>query len=235
MSRLWSTIRWDMQLEWRQGLFHAALLVALVWIILFSQVNALIARYLLPAMLYIDLSIFGFFFMAGLLYLEKGEGVLAALVVSPLRSWQYLAAKLATLSALGLLVSLVVVAVVRRDPVHWPVLIGGLTLNSLLFILASFVLAVRYDAINEFLIPAVWLLGAAHIPLLDSFGIWSGWPLYLLPFQASLLLVRGAFEPLAGWQWAYALAYVGVCIVLGFLWALRVFEQFVVRGKGGRA
>jgi hypothetical protein len=104
----------------------------------------------------------------------------------------------------------------------------------LLFSLASFVLAVRYDAINEFLIPAIWLLGAAQVPLVDSFGIWSGWPLYLLPFQASLLLVRGAFEPLAAWQWAYALAYVGVCIVLSFLWALRAFDRFVVRGKGGR-
>jgi fluoroquinolone transport system permease protein len=225
-------MRWDVQLQWRQGLFFAALFVALMWIVLFSQVNIVVARYLLPAMLYIDLSIFGFFFMAGLLYLEKGEDVLSALVVSPLRSWQYLLAKLATLTALGLGVSLVVV-VVQRDPVQWPVLIGALILNSLLFILASFVLAARYDAINEFLIPSIWLLGAAQIPLVDSFGIWSGWPLYLLPFQASLLLVRGAFEPLAAWQWVYALAYVGVCIIAGYLWALRVFDRFVVRGRGG--
>jgi fluoroquinolone transport system permease protein len=227
-------MHWDVQLQWRQGLFYAALFVALVWIVLLSQVNALIARYLLPAMLYIDLSIFGFFFMAGLLYLEKGEGVLTALVVSPLRSWQYLVAKLATLTALGLLVSLLVVAVIQRDPVRWPLLVGGLIVNSLLFTLASFVLAVRYDAINEFLIPAIGLLGAAQIPLLDGFGIWSGWPLYLLPFQASLLLVRSAFEPLAAWQWVYALAYVGVLIVTGYLWALRAFDRFVVRAPGGR-
>jgi fluoroquinolone transport system permease protein len=170
-----------------------------VWSALFSQVNDLVAHYLLPVMLNIDLSVFGFFFMAGLLYLEKGEGVLAALVVTPLRGWHYLVAKLVTLTTIGLLVSLVVVVVVHREAVNWPVLVGALVLNSLFFTLASFILAVRYDAINEFIIPAVCLLGLAQLPFFDSFGIWHGWPLYLLPFQASLLLVRGAFEPLVSW------------------------------------
>jgi fluoroquinolone transport system permease protein len=225
-------MRWDWQLQWRQGLFAAALFVMLVWGGLFSQVNDVIAHYLLPVMLYIDLSVFGFFFMAGLLYLEKGEGVLAALVVTPLQGWHYLVAKLVTLTTTALLVSLIVVALVQREAVNWLILIEALVLNSLFFTLASFILAVRYDAIYEFIIPAVYLLGIAQLPFLDSFGIWHGWPLYLLPFQASLLLVRGAFEPLAGWQWLYALTYLTGWIGLGFVWALRVFDQFVVRGVG---
>jgi fluoroquinolone transport system permease protein len=206
----------------------------LVWVGLFLQLNELVTHYLLPLMLYFDFSIFGFFFMAGLLYLEKGEGVLAALVVTPLQGWHYLVAKLVTLTGIGLLVSLTVVAAVHRVGVNWPVLVGALILNSLFFTLASFILAARYDAINEFLIPATWLLGTAQIPFLDSFGIWSGWPIYLLPFQAALLLVRGAFEPLALWQWFYALTYLILCIGVGFVWALRTFQHFVVRGVGGK-
>ena len=234
MSRLWSTMRWDWQLQWRQGLFYAALFVMLAWIGLFLQLDDLITHYLLPVILYIDLSIFGFFFMAGLLYLEKGEGVLSALVVTPLQGWRYLVAKLVTLTGIGLLVSLSVVIVVHRAAVNWPLLVGALILNSLFFILASFILACRYDAINEFLIPAIWFLGAAQIPFLDSFGIWSGWLIYLLPFQAALLLVRGAFEPLAAWQWLYALTYLLAMIGAGFVWSLRAFQHFVVRGAGGK-
>lgn len=235
MSLLWSTMRWDWRLQWRQGVFYAAGFVLILWVAIFNQLNEILTHYLLPVMLYIDLSVFGFFFMAGLLYLEKGEGVLTALVVTPLRSWCYIVARLTTLTVTGLLVSVGVVALVGRGPVNWPILLGALTLNSLLFMLFSFNLAARYDAINEFLIPAVWLLGVAQLPFFDSFGIWSGWPLYLLPFQASLLLVRGAFEPLAGWQWLYALGYVGVCIGVGYWWALRTFDRFVVRGAGERA
>lgn len=234
MRTLLSTMRWEWQLQWRQGLFAAALFVMVIWGVLFSQVNDLVAHYLLPIMLYIDLSVFGFFFMAGLLYLEKGEGVLTALVVTPLRGWHYLVAKLVTLTTIGLLVSVTIVAVVHREWVNWPILVGALILNSCFFTLASFILAARYDAINEFIIPAVWLLGVAQLPFFDSLGIWDGWLLYLLPFQASLLLIRGAFESLALWQWVYAISYMIACIGFGFVWALRVFRHFVVRGKGER-
>jgi fluoroquinolone transport system permease protein len=210
----------------------AALFVMLIWIVLVSLVNTVIAHYLLPVMLYIDLSVFGFFFMAGLLYLEKGEGVLSGLAVTPLRAWHYLIAKLVTLTSIGVVASLIVAAVVHREAVNWFVLAGALILNSLFFTLASFVVAVRYHAINEFMIPAIWLLGVAQIPFFASFGIWDGWLLYLLPFQAALLLVRGAFEPLALWQWIYALVYMTCCIGFGFLWSLRLFERFIVRGVG---
>jgi fluoroquinolone transport system permease protein len=232
MKLLWSTLRWDWQLQRRQGLFAAALFVLLIWIVLFGLVNNVIAHYLLPIMLYIDLSVFGFFFMAGLLYLEKGEGVLAGLAVTPLRAWHYLVAKLISLTSIGVVVSLILTAVVHREAVNWFVLTGVLILNSVFFTLLSFVLAVRYSAINEFMIPAVWLLGVAQIPFFDSLGIWHRWPLYLLPFQAALLLVRGAFESLAMWQWLYALVYMVCCIGIGFVWSLRVFEQFIVRGVG---
>lgn len=235
MSQLWSTIRWDWRLQQRQGIFVAALVVLLICIGLFSQLDDVLAYYLVPVVLYIDLSVFGFFFMAGLLYLEKGEGVLSALAVTPLRSWHYLVAKVTTLTTISLLISLAVVALVYHQPVRWPVLCGGLVLNSIFFTLVSFVLAVRYDAINEFIIPSIGVLGLAQIPFFDSFGIWQGWPLYLLPFQAALLLVRGAFEPLATWQWIYALLYIGFCIGAGFLWSLHLFERFVVRGTGETA
>lgn len=232
MKLLWGTICWDWRIQWRQGLFVAALFVMMVWIVLFGLANDVIVRYLLPVMLYIDLSIFGFFFMAGLLYLEKSEGILASLAVTPLRGWHYLLAKLITLTTIGLVASLLIVIIIQPATVNWLALFCALILNSLFFTLASFILAVRYNAINEFMIPAIWLLSIAQLPFLDSFGIWHGWPLYLLPFQAALLLVRGAFEPLMLWQWLYALSYIACGIGVAFVWALRVFEPFVIRSMG---
>ena len=235
MSRLWSTVQWDWRLQWRQGIMVVAALLLLVWGALFSQVDSAFLPYLLPPVLYLDLSIFGFYFMAGLLYLEKADGVLAALVVTPMRRWHSLVAKIVTLSLLGLLMSILFVGVLHRESVNWAALLIGVLLNSVLFVLASFLLAVRYDAINEFLIPSICVLALAQVPFVDFYGLWSGWPLYLLPFQSSLLLIRGAFEPLAVWQWLYALGYVLLCIGVGFWWSLRVFEHFVVRSAGGEA
>lgn len=234
MNLLLTLIRTDWQLQWRQGLFYAALFVIALWISIFSQVPEVVLHYLLPIMLYIDLSIFGFFFMAGLLYLEKGEGTLTALVVTPVHGWHYLVAKLVTLTALGLGASLVIVAVIQPTTLNWSILVASLVLNSLFFTLISFAIAVRYNGIGEFLIPAILVLGVAQIPFVDSFDIWGGWPLYLLPFQAALLLVRAAFEPILGWQWLYAIVYLAAWIVLSYWWALRSFERFVVREQGGQ-
>lgn len=239
MSRLWSTAMWDWRLQWRQGIFLVAALILVVWGALFSQVDSELLPYLLPPALYLDLSIFGFYFMAGLLYLEKGEGVLAALVVTPMRSWHYLAAKIVTLALLGLVMSLLFAGVLQHNAVNWvvnwPILATGVLMNGTLFVLASFLLAVRYDAINEFLLPSIAVLALAQVPLVDFYGLWSGWPLYLLPFQASLLLIRAAFEPLPAWQWVYALGYVTLSIGAGFWWSLRSFEHFVTRSAGGAA
>jgi fluoroquinolone transport system permease protein len=232
MRRFWPALRWDWQLQWRHGLFYAAGFIVALWGLLLTQMPVVAINYVLAPVVYIDLSIFGFFFMAGLLYLEKGEGVLEALVITPLRSREYLAAKLVSLTVLGLLVSICATLLARGLAINWPVLLLAVTLNSLFFILMGFIIAVRYDAINEFFLPSIWLLGAAQAPFVDFYGVWTGWPLYFLPFQAAFLLVRGAFEPLTLWQWIYAVGYMVAVVAVSWWWAEREFERFVVRRAG---
>ncbi|RIK45075.1 MAG: hypothetical protein DCC55_00005, partial [Chloroflexi bacterium] len=78
-------------------------------------------------------------------------------------------------------------------------------------------------------------LAVAQAPFVGFYGVWQGWPLYLLPFQAAFLLVHGAFEPLALWQWVYAIGYTAVLTGVSWWWAERQFEQFVVRRAGAPA
>ena len=85
MSRLISTVRWDLRIQFRQGLYYAALFVIALWALVLSQLSETLVTLFLPYIIFFDLSVFGFYFMAGILFLEKGEGVLQALVVTPLR------------------------------------------------------------------------------------------------------------------------------------------------------
>jgi len=105
----------------------------------------------LVLVLFLGLSVFGFFFMAALYYLEKGDQVLDGLVVTPLRVVEYLTAKIATLSALSVLVGPLVTLLVYDPAIHrgWYVLaVAGM---SGPISLLGFVLAARYNGINEFL------------------------------------------------------------------------------------
>jgi fluoroquinolone transport system permease protein len=102
MARLTSTMRWDVQLQIRNGFYYAAAFVAVVIIILLSQLRLpqLTLATLFPLFIFQNILINNFYFIAALVLLEKGEGTLEGLVVTPLRQSEYLASKLVNLALL---------------------------------------------------------------------------------------------------------------------------------------
>jgi fluoroquinolone transport system permease protein len=234
MNRLSSTVRWDITVQFRQGLYYAAAFVIVLWSLLLRQLPQEGVEWFLPFGLYIDLSVFGFYFMAGILYLEKGEGVLEALVVTPMRRGEYLSAKLISLTLITLLVSVAVVLFVWGIQLNWLMLILAVVLNSWLLTLTGFIIAARYDSINEFLIPSIVFMLPTQLPLLAYFGIWDSWLIYLVPTMPAMIMLEAAFRPVESWQLIYSLLYLPTAAVAVTFWARRVYDQFVVRGEGGK-
>ena len=102
MTRLVSTIRWDAQLQIRNGFYYASAFVAVVSILVLSQLRLSpdTLALLLPAIVLQNIFINTFYFIGGLVLLEKGDGTLEGLIVSPLRKEEYLASKVVTLTLL---------------------------------------------------------------------------------------------------------------------------------------
>jgi hypothetical protein len=46
------------------------------------------------------------------------------------------------------------------------------------------------------------------------------------------MLMRGAFVPLAGWQWLYGVGYTAVLTILLVIWAYRAFEAHIIQKVG---
>jgi fluoroquinolone transport system permease protein len=100
------------------------------------------------------------------------------------------------------------------------------------YCLAGFVAISRYDSINEFLIPSIGYTLVFLPPFLHSFGLWPSPLLYIHPFMAPLLILKGAFQPLPDWQWLYALLYGSAWLGLAFWYCQRSFLRFVVAREG---
>jgi fluoroquinolone transport system permease protein len=234
ISRLASTLFWDVRVQFRQGLYYAALVVVLIWVAILWQLPEDVQNWLLPVALFMDMSVFGFYFMAGILFLEKGDGVLAALVVTPMRPGEYLAAKVLAVTFIALLASIAVVLFVAGWQVRWHWLLLGVTLNSWLMALLGFALAARYDTINEFLIPSgIWSL-PTQLPLLAYLGLWTGWPIYLIPTQARMILFQASLFDVPIWELVYAVCYLVAASAVATWLATHTFERFVVRAEGTR-
>ncbi len=232
MKRLLTTIACDIRLQFRNGFYYAAAFVAVVMALVLNQVRLFDLALLLPVFVLGNILVNTFYFIGGLVLLEKGEGTLAAQVVTPLRTGEYLAAKVATLALLALIESLIIVAAAYGSGFALLPLLAGVVLLAALYVLYGFVVVARYDSINTYLLPSVVYTAVLSLPLLDYFGLWQSWLFYLHPIQAPLLLLRAAFQPLAPWQLVYGVLYSALWIALMYLASRRAFDRFVVEREG---
>jgi fluoroquinolone transport system permease protein len=232
MNRMFSTTLLDLRLQQRYNFFYAAAFVTLVWIVVLRLFPAGMLDLVVPFIIFVDLGVIGFYFIAGMILFEKGEHTLEALVVTPLRFREYLSAKLATLTLLALVVSLVVVVSAYGFGFNLLLLLLGTALTSLIGLLVGFISVAPYRAISAYLLPSQLYFLPFNLPIIDYFGWWESPLFYLIPTQGSLLLLRGAFEPIATWQIVYAIGYQALWIGLLVWVARRMFDRYIVGRQG---
>lgn len=232
MNRLLHAMRWELLVQFRQNIFYAALFVAVLWSAILFQIPDAAIVPMLVSILFLDLSVFGFFFMAALYYLEKGDRVLEGLVVTPLRVVEYLTAKIATLAALSVVVGAVVTLLAYGLSIQWGWYVLAVVGMSVPISLLGFVLAARYNGINEFLVPGVFYLMVMQLPLLGYLGIWDSPLLYLVPSQPGMILLEAAFVGAPLWEIGYAIVYLALLIFLGWRWAEQTFVRVIARQVG---
>ncbi len=232
MTRLAATLRNDIRLQLRNGFYYAAGFVAVFGIIAMSYVPAGFRVLVFPPLVLGNLLMGTFYFVAGLVLLERGEGTIEALVVTPLRDREYIGSKILTLALLGVLEHLAIVGIVHGLAFRVPVFIAGIVVGAVIYVLAGFLAVARYDAINEMLFPSVVWVVVLSIPFLQ-YAVTDPTLLLLFwlhPLQPSLVLMRVAFEPVGPLTIVLASA-------LGFGWAVvlfaasrRAFVRYLVRG-----
>jgi len=178
-------------------------------------------------------------YVVAMILLERADGTLDAICVSPLRSGEYLAAKVITLTLLATLEGTLITAgtlalLARQGPVPLPNawLVVGLLALGAMHVLVGVVLVVRYRRLSEALMPMSALALLFQLPAFHFVGAFDHPALLAIPSAPPTLLVKAAFVPLEPWELAYGL--VATTIIVGALsaWALRAFEAHVVRQAG---
>ena len=232
MTRLTSTMQWDVRLQWRNGFYYAAIAVVVMWLFIASQIPDETLIWLLPMMIMGNLVIGTFYFLGGLVLLEKDEGSLEARVTTPLRPIEYLGSKVLTLTGLAVLESSLITIASVGLQANWVWLLAGVVETAVFFCLVGFIVVARYDSVNEYLLPSIGWLLLLGLPLATYMSGWSHWLLYLHPMQATLSLMTGAWQALPWWLIIYCLAYPALWIALAAHLSLRTFHRFVITKQG---
>ena len=233
-KRLYNTMVWDIRLQFRNGFYYAVLVVIVFAVILLRQLPLDTLVWALPLFILGNLFMNGFFFISGLVLLEKGEGTLEAQIVTPLRSQEYLLAKVATLTLLSIVENMTVVALTYGIGPHLLAVVIALSLATPLFALFGFLVVIRYDAINEFLMPSIVFASLLSLPLVSYLGVNLSWLIYLHPIQGGLTWLTAAFEPVPIWQLGFSFIYSVAWIAGAAYLSRRAFYRFVILREGVR-
>lgn len=230
MSALRSMLAWDVRLQFRYGFYAVYTILTTVFVLGLRAVGPELRTEAAVVLIVTDPTVLGFYFIASLVLFEKEEGVLDALVASPLGDRGYLVSKVTTLSLLAVVAATLVAILGHGSTSSLAVLVAGVALSASLFVLVGFVAVARFDSVNEYFISAVGWGAVLFLPLVGYVGVVETRLFYLLPAQPVLILVEGGFRSLAAWQVAYGVGYLLVGNVVAYAWARRAFRRHIVRG-----
>jgi fluoroquinolone transport system permease protein len=236
VSLLSATLKLDVRLQARSQLYSVGIAVAVLFGLLgrFFFDPAYAGR-VLAAFYLMGIGGTTYMFGASLLLLEKSEGTLHALRTSPLTSSAYITSKAITLSSFAVIESVIVYAVaffgISVSPL--PMVLGVVCLG-VLYTLIGMGQVASHDSVTSFLIPDAMAVGAVlQLPAFYILQLGPPWAWYLIPTQGPLILMLGASETLALWQWVYGVGMSVVSIVLAGWWAKLRFARLIGL-RGGR-
>jgi fluoroquinolone transport system permease protein len=235
MTRLASALRLELTLQVRQRFLHAAIFSGLIWLAVLLPMSRSLRGVAEPYILLGDISIIGFFFVAGTVFFEKQQRTLGAVISTPLRFAEYLTAKLTVLLMISLFVAVVVATITRGSGYDLAEMVLGVVFGTVLMLLVGFIASLPFGSISDWFLAATIPLAVMNLPVLYYSGVWPNPVLYLLPTQGPLLLLGAAFDQvaLAPGQVGYALVYPAACVA-GLSWAAKaMFGRYVIAKSGG--
>ncbi|MCD4786165.1 MAG: ABC transporter permease [Candidatus Eremiobacteraeota bacterium] len=228
MKRFVSLLGWDIKLQAKYGFYYAAGFVALMWIVVMSLLPPDKRIIILPFFLFIDLLFTAFYFMAGLIFLEKVQGVLNALVLTPTKLAEYLMSKVLTIAFLSVVFCLLITLLAHGTRFNIPMLALTVFLTSLLCSFIGIASAAYCASFSRFLIPSLIPQLIMAAPLCYYFGLYKNWLFYIFPTQPCLLLFKSSFIMIESWQLIYSIVYLIFWLVLTYIWAYKNLQKFIL-------
>ncbi|TCZ80085.1 ABC transporter permease [Paenibacillus albiflavus] len=231
--RFTSALLYDVKLQQRHGFYIAYGLITMVYII-FLRLLPLDVRETVDIVLtFSDPSVLGFFFIGGLVLLEKGQGIYDNLFVTPYKPEEYIWSKTLSLSLLSVLTSTIIHLSVFGGMSHAFYFISGVMITSMFFTLIGIGVAVRCQTLNSFFMLASVYSFVFIVPLVEVVGLWHSPLLSLLPSKGSLLLLSSSFKPIPLLEIVYAYCILIVWTVLAYRWAKSSFRKFIILNING--
>ncbi|KMJ59971.1 hypothetical protein AB685_03760 [Bacillus sp. LL01] len=233
MWNLPKMLKADIRFQYLHGFYYAYLFMVTVYILLLHASPQQFIEPLTILVVFTDPTVLGCFFIGGIVLLEKSQNVYGPLFMTSLQVKTFIASKVLSLSVISLVSSLAILIFVHKVEFQFAPILAGVVLSSIVFTLIGFLLAVRVQTVNQFLLASPLVITVFFLPVVIIFDWWDSVLLKLLPSYAGILLIQGAFQSISWGEVVYAIITLVVWSFVLFLLAVKSFINHVLeKGEG---
>jgi len=231
MRTLYRMILWDLKLQFRNNILSVSVFIAVFYVAIFLLLGLRGKDKILIALIFSDPTFLGFIFTGVLVLFEKSANTLQALIVTPVKIWQYLFSKAISLTIITSVICLAMVFASHGFRFNYFYFLAAIFLSSILFIFLGFIGVAKVKSFNQYIIVIPIFITPLILPYLNFFEITNTLWFYILPTQASFILFEGAFEKISLAETFYAIGYLSFTIWITYFISKQLFIKHIVRGE----
>jgi fluoroquinolone transport system permease protein len=236
MSNLKNMLKWEFLLLARYKIIHIAMASVVFYFVMTKITDSFDTSQMHSVMLFFDPAVLGLMFVGALVLFEKAENTLQSLVVTPMKTNDYIFSKIISLTILAFASSMLfmgLMIVFNNTSFNIGIMVIGIIITSIMMILLGFIIVARVNNLNGYLMAMMLVFLGLTVPsLFDLFELYESVAFYIIPTHASFVLFNGVFTEIELWEIAYGVFYQIFWIVLFYIIAKKAFYKYIVL-KGG--
>jgi fluoroquinolone transport system permease protein len=226
--RLLHAVLVDMRFQMKQGFYLVYVLITIMYLIILSFLPKEVLSVALPLVVFSDPSVLGLFFIGGIIMLEKVQGVLSVVVVSPLRTVEYILAKVISLGFVSVLAAFAITGFSHYEQVNWLLVFLATILTSGIFTLCGIMINAGCQTVNQYLIKTIPYMLLFVLPCFSLIGFPYSELFTMIPSVAALRLMLGAYLGIPVYESLGLILYLMGLNYVFLRWAIRVFENKII-------
>ena len=225
INRIISTLKLEFIIQFRHGFIIAVFLVAFLWITLLKVLSLQNIQHFLSIILMMNLIITAYYFISGLMLLDKTSGVLEAIHITPLRSLEYLFCRVVALSALATVENILIVWLGIGIEALPPAAIISLFVLACQFSLWGYLSVIQFDDISRFLMPSTLYVLGFLLVCVPWFNTSYSWMIWLHPLGPNLSWLTFVIpDSLNHLHLSYTHTFIfGISVLLSIMWVIILF------------
>jgi fluoroquinolone transport system permease protein len=226
--RLLNAIRSDIRFQIKQGFYFIYLIITVMYLVILSMVPENILTIALPLVVFSDPSVLGLFFIGGIIMLEKEQGIIQVLVISPLKTTEYIISKVVSLSLISTLSGLLLTIFGTKAYPDWILLTISIFLTSSVFTLCGIMINAGCNTVNQYIIKTIPYMLLLVLPCFSLIGFKYSYLFNIFPSVSALKLMLGAFTGIGTMEAILLILFLLFVNFLLFIKSVKIFENKIV-------